>query len=142
MQMMLYVDFKHMMTRRLANTSNADFEALPSNTLWHEARNPAGAPAEFSTAVQRISGKALAAELVKMDDQHAIYLNAVPLIFEANSGEGMDKLLSKAWEGKFGIGENTIPTERVEKYVGACDGYDLKEVLKQVLEQAAAGAVS
>ena len=138
LQMMFYVDFKHMMTRRLAGNASASFDPVAANTVWHTARDPAGPPATYADAQRSVSAADLAKELAQLDDQHAIYLNAVPLITDTDSKEVTEKL--PAWIGHPGTGDDAPLSDRVQRYVSSCKGLDIfdDEVLRPLLEQATA----
>lgn len=136
---MFYVDFKQMATRRLGGDNSSSFEALSTNTLWHNARNPAGLPAKYSDAPHTISAKALAAELATMADQHVVYLNEVPLISDADSAEVTAMLLDGVWTKGFAIKKETSLAMRVQQYVSECTGFGIStESLKSVLDKSLA----
>ena len=143
-QVMFYVDFKQMATRRLAGNNSASFEALPSNTLWHSTRDPAGLPAaRYRDATRRITAQALAAELATLEDQHVVYLNGVPLISEADSVAVTDMLPDKVWTQNFGINRDTSLDGRIQKYVTECAGFGVgTDSLQLVLDKSRAGGNS
>ena len=147
---MLYVDFKHMMTRRLAGNDTlnprASFQALRSNTLWFDARDPAGNPPEYRSAVRSIDGRAMVAELASFNDQHAIYLNAVPLLSDIDSATASNLQPNAAWAKSFpdffNSDKNKGLSALVMNYISTCKGYGPDEDMKALLDKAAAKAPS
>ena len=137
------MDFKQMMTRRLAGNGTASFDPSAANTLWHDARDPEGPPPEFGDALRSVSAEVLAAELAAFTDQHAVYLNAVPLVSEADSAAVQAMLPREVWTQGFERNDDDSLTTRVGKYVGGCGGIGLdEEELRPLLEQAAGVAKS
>lgn len=142
-QVLFYVDFKQMMTRRLAGNATASFSPTAVNTLWHDTRDPEGMPPEYSDALRSVSAEELAAGLASFGDQHAVYLNAVPLVSDADSAAVQAMLLAGFWTRGFEISNDNSLTTRVGKYVGGCGGFGMNdEELKPLLEAAAGVAKS
>ena len=140
---MFYVDYKHMMTRRLANNATASFDAAAANTLWLDARDPHGPPAVYGDLPQRTSARDLAADLATMADQHAVYLNAVPLLSGADAEAVRALLPNEMWTRGFERRPEMGLTERVGSYLGGCPGFGMEaEEFKPLLQQAAGIAPS
>ena len=119
LQLLLYIDFKQMMTRRLPDKGTASVLPTQANTLWHDDRAPLGPPPLYADVTRETPASVLAAQLEVFRSQHAVYLNAVPLIFGAAAAEVIQTLTeSSSLEGKPSRESNAI--ERVSRYLSEC----------------------
>lgn len=119
---MLYMDFKHMMTRRLPENSTASVTPSAANTLWHDALDPLGPPPPYPNVVRQVTAADLATQLASFGDQHAVYLNSVPHIRGAGAEEARRKV-SEAGAGWLGVHRSETDTplaERARRYIYEC----------------------
>ena len=123
---MLYMDFKHMMTRRLPESSTASVAPGAGNTLWHDARDPVGPPPPYPDTVRRVSAVDLAAQMDAFRDQHVLYLNAVPHVRGAAEEEAKraGDLEGSSWQGMHGQDHETPLAERARRYIQECGNPD------------------
>ena len=119
---MLYMDFKHMMTRRIPDSGTASVTPTAANTLWHDALDPVGPPPQYPDAARQVTAAELASQLRAFDGQHVLYLNAVPHMRGA-AEEGARVACSGAgacWPGVRGTENATPLAERVRRYLDEC----------------------
>lgn len=110
---------------------------ITHNTLCHVGQDPSGPPQLYGDALRTISALDLATELAMLEDQHAIYLHAVPRVTEADSAMVTAMLPDEFWTRGFGINSKTSLADRVGKYVGGCAGFGVtEEELKPMVEEA------
>ena len=128
-----------MMTRHLNASALANVQPVSSNTLWYEMRKPLGDAPTFASATLEITAFALAKKLEEYSDQHAVYLNAVPLIRAADTEEVKQKLNSlSSGESTEGSSENKSGHERAKEYLHMCGDKPLgmqKDVFEKLLEE-------
>lgn len=121
-QLMLYMDFKHMMTRRIPEDGTASVTPTAANTLWHDALDPVGPPPLYPNVTRQVTAADLASQLHTFKDQHVLYLNSMPQVrgaaeegaVQACSGEGA------CWPGMHGAESSTPIAERVRRYIYEC----------------------
>ena len=119
--MLLYADFKQMLTRRLPDNGTAAFLPLPFNTLWLDAQNPLE-PLSYPDATREVSAAALLLQLDELSEQQAVYLNAVPLVRPAGEAAVAEKLATAgaSWHGVHNIAADTPAPERARRYIEQC----------------------
>lgn len=130
-----------MMTRRLQENGTVSVLPTQANTLWHEDRPPVGKPPQYAEATREVAADALASQLEEYDAQHAVYLNAVPLIRGAGAEEVTRKLgVSGSWlRVEWGMAADAPAHARVERYLQDCgeEPFGMKEdVWKSLLQNA------
>ena len=110
------------------------YSALKSQTV---PQDPTGLPMHYQSAVRSVTALKLATELAMLEDQHAIYLNAIPAVTDADSALVTALLPDDFWTKDFGIQKENSLTDRVGKYVSHCGGFGVSDdESKTVLEEA------
>ena len=118
------------MTRRLQENGTASVLPTPANTLWHGDRAPLGEPPLYADATREVGAAALASQLEEYGDQHAVYMNGVPLIRGAGAEEVTRMLGVSGWLSENGkVAADASAHARVEKYLQECkkDPFGMKE---------------
>ena len=125
-----------MMTRRLDDNATSSVTPTSLNTLWSEDHLPSGEAQQYNAITREVKASTLYEQLADVDDQHAVYLNAVPLVIMADAAEVTEKLVaSGSWKGS---GPSDAPlSRRVQTYLTNCgdSSFGLSEdLLKQAME--------
>ena len=140
---MLYMDFKHMMTRRLSDNSTASVTPGAANTLWYSTRNPLGPPQKYATTTLEVTAMELAGQLQAFNDQHVLYLNAMPQVQKAADKGVQSKcaVAGSCWTGLRGASVDKPILDIAKRYVEECGrpGFGISDdVLLHMTERAKA----
>lgn len=125
------------MTRRLEDNLTSSVWPNSMNALWLEDHEALGEPQPYIAITREVEAAALYQQLEDVADQHAVHLNAVPLVRMADAAEVTEKLAaSGSW--KLRVGADDAPlSQRVQSYFTHCGDSNFglsADMLRDMLE--------